>query len=712
MTTTQEALSGEITRLFVPRDPRDFKRFVVFKLAEDNGDEHSVAGFVPALPPVGSVVKCEGGWENGKYGKQFKATSISVELPSTKEGAVRYLQTFPNIGPSRAEKIVAQLGATAPEQIIADPSILERFLGDKHAAVAANAAVEAAAEHAVERQLHDMKFGTITRMNIREKFGRRLASILARNPYLLVTVPRVSFSAVDASLMKLQRFPTNSPFRAAAAILQALKDAQGDGHTYLTPSMLGEYLNKLKLAHPIPEEARQAGVEEARDQGEIMYVDGGDSIALAETYQDEIFIADTLKSMLANSSQNELTDPVDPDTWESLTDEQRQAVENARKHPVSVLTGGPGTGKTFTLKAILQLSDSGLIHAPTGKAALRAREVTGRPTMTMHMSALRHRYDQNGVQSVKPPRVIFIDEMSMVSNDVLAMLLRIMSRGDHHLVLIGDIDQLPSVGAGAVLRDLIDCGRIPVTRLTKIHRQAEGNPIIVNAHALNKGGDFSVQSVGDQWMWMPQFNDETNDAFAARIAYKVEKACEHFKLDIYKDVQVLSPMRKGPIGTGGLNDALRERFNSNPSKTLQLPKGRSFRVGDKVINTANNYEAGIVNGDVGVVVDVADKSDDGPAGVCIEFAGREPIWLTGAALIALEQAWALTVHKSQGSEYKLVFVICHSSHMIMLNRQLLYTAITRASERLVLCGNMKGVSIARGRTTQNDRKTLLKGLMK
>lgn len=748
----QERIEGRLARLIFPRDPRDFDEakggWVLLSVERGNDKNNSInaCGYTAVLPPIDSDLRLVGRWkDNPKYGRQFEFASLEMVLPSTRAGAERFLQTLHNIGPVRARAIVEALGDNAAQLILENPAVLEEHIG-KRAVAAVESLRDKSATMATERQLCDLGFGPTTRKNILEHFGDRLPDILARNPYRLVEVDRVSFHAVDNALMALQRFPAHSPFRAAAATIQVLRDAATDGHTWLPVAEINARLDALKLAIPVPRDARSAGLAQAVATTAVVRVNGDQGAALTSLARAAELCAERLLAILKPAPDEKVdfdVSHVPVDLLAALTPEQRAPLDLLPTSGVIVITGGPGTGKTFTERALIPFlgRHRTLILAPTGKAARRANEVTGHPAMTIHRFAAgawqevpelecendQSSRDPEGNPVPRPPRCLIVDEVSMVSIDVLAMLLGQLSRADHRLILIGDVDQLPSVGPGAVLRDLLASGIAPSIRLTKIHRQAAESTIIANAHRINRGEPISLAYKSERGDWYNLLHDErtgeTAEQFAARVVARVVDAARHFDLDPVRDIAVLAPMRKGALGVERLNAQLRQALNPPAHGKRELPDRENrtgFRVGDKVLVTANTYDLGVVNGDVGRVqsVHAYDKNvrdAEGkikPESVTVAFDDGRVVEFTGDNLFRLVQAWAMTIHKSQGSEYRMVFVVCARQHMIMLTRSLLYTAVTRASERVVLCGDQASVAIAIRKATANTRATLLDGLLR
>jgi exodeoxyribonuclease V alpha subunit len=395
----------------------------------------------------------------------------------------------------------------------------------------------------------------------------------------------------------------------------------------------------------------------------------------------------------------------------TLTDEQRDAIRLTLEQPVCVLTGGPGTGKTTILHTLLcalgMLDLDVALASPTGRAAKRMEEATGWPASTLHRLL---GFGREGVwdfyhdeQTPLDEEFIVVDEASMLDNTLAAALVRAIRTGSH-LLLVGDVDQLPSVGAGNVLRDIIESGIVPVARLTQIHRQAEGNGVVSAAWRINNGSMPDLKNTTPHFAFVAE---DTPDRIASAI---VDLAVNQMPDLGYEadDIQVLAPIKRGAAGVWKLNEMLQDAFNPASLSGAAPVPGTSFRIGDRVMQLVNNYEKTVFNGDMGTLV----AHDANRDVVWVTFDGREVSFERGEIRDNLVLAYAITVHKSQGSEYPVVIVPVTTSHWIMLQRNLLYTAITRASERVVLVGTSKAIAIAVKTATVQHRYTLLAGRLK
>lgn len=694
----------------------------------------NISGPCFEIPPLESDIEIAGAWtDDPKWGKQFKFTWLKVTPPSTREGVLRYLCTLPNIGPTRAEAIYAQFGDASLDRIAADPSCLASVKGIGSRAVEIGEDINRrASAREVELILCSMNFGERTREKIREEFGPSLLNVLRDDPYQLVRVDGISFHKVDTAVLALGVIPAHSPKRAAAALCQAIKDHTSEGgHTWLADHELIPALGKLRLSQPVPIDAQIAGRNHALKVESIVAVNHpahgpGYSIPSLATAEDRA--ATKLQSLLANGPEPfGSLENIPEDMRAALAPEQRAAVEKAILHRVCVLTGGPGTGKTYATRAIIAAyaSDEVAILAPTGKAAKRASEMTGRKASTIHKFVMRLRIGSSdeGEEESRQPRVVIVDEASMVDAATLWMLLDALRRPDLRIVFVGDVDQLPSIGPGSVLADLLRCGVVPITRLSTIQRQAAGSRIITNAHKINRGEipDNSPASREDWFFLQGKADGSDVNVLVERVVGMITRARARWGYDPRRDIQVLSGQKKSALGVDALNAAIRESLNPSRPGEFEITgkDGVSlFRRGDKVLCTSNDYKLGVVNGDVGEVTDVlpARNGADGtklPQAVDVRLDGTdagdgeeaEVVRFAGDQIWLLVQAWAMTVHKSQGSEYKMVIVAAHTCMAWALQKALLYTAITRGKERVAIIGTQKAVAMAVRKTDTSNRNT-------
>lgn len=759
-TATAPSNAVTVTGEFIRATAEKGNWFAGLLTCSETGERVSFCGASPLMPPIGSELAITGKWEDrGQWGMQLKAERISYSTPTTREGALRVLKTLPGIGEARARALIDQLGAdTVIRKLLDNPEQLEHVPGiGKKGAEAIQHLKEQRELFEVEAELSNLGLGPRTSANAIEHFGgiEATAAVLQTNPYRLVEVDRVSFRRVDEYLLKTQRFPADSPFRAAAAIIEALNEAaSSDGHTWVPRSQIGDALDRLKLGVPIPAGVVETALESSVKKGALVLVHAGEGDGAEEGYttpsmdRAERYIAAYFERLL-DAPALPVKGEVDPKTWEWLTEEQRAAVEFISTGNLLVLTGGPGVGKSATTSAILDVlgRDKTLIAAPTGKAAKRASELTGAEATTIHRLAgrlekLAIAIRDEGASHGLWPRAVIIDEASMVSCEIASLLLSALDPRDLgmplvRIVLVGDVDQLPPIGPGAVLRDCIATPRVPSVRLTKIHRQAEGSAIVTNAHRII-GGEYPVEpqakGLGGYKDWY-QINVEKgeNDLLAAKVIELHKRARSVFGID-ERDIMVLSPQRAGAVGINALNAALREVVNppsddpTEPVVTMPFhdrgaAKGSekpTLRRGDRVLVTKNDYNLGVVNGDLGLVEEVIPSSGQRGADgkviedcVAVSIDGEDcaPVLFRGDNVAMLRHAYCLSVHKSQGSQARAVIVVVTSSHYRMLSRRLVYTAVTRAKELLILAGDRSGLGMALKGTNEGARRTRLAHLL-
>jgi len=693
----------------------------------------TITGNLPELSP-GEHLSLQGRWvSHANYGRQFTVEVCEQTLPATVAGIRRYLGSglVKGIGPRLAERIVERFGLETLRVIEEEPLRLQEVadIGPKRTRLVAAAWQEQKQVKEIMLFLHSYGVSTGLAVKIYKQYGDQALSVVRGDPYRLARdIHGVGFKTADKIAQALG-LPADHPSRLEAGLVFLLNEMSDDGHVFApqaelvqrTSELLGQSREKLPLAlqrlqqdgrvqvETLPlESAPTASVNPLdRQTREAQPVYGIPAVYLAPLYQSEKSVSERLATLHYTLPTN-LSDlpPAFVAIDSQLSSEQQAAIRTALTHPVSVLTGGPGTGKTTAIKALIAALELGrkrvALASPTGRAAKRLAEATGRPASTIHrlLGYSPGEGFKHNAQNPLPVDLLVVDEASMLDLVLANTLLKALKPGTH-LLLVGDVDQLPSVGAGDVLRDLISSGLVPVTRLGVIFRQAAGSHIITNAHRINQGE-------------LPLFSRESQDFFlfpaqtAEEAAGWVEQVvCQRipdkFGLDARQQVQVLAPMYRGPAGVSALNNRLQAALNpvsaGRPEKSLF---GVTFRLGDKVMQTQNNYDKEVYNGDIGAIISL----DLVEHRLIADFDGR-PVSYDWLEVDQLTLAYAISVHKAQGSEFPAVVVPLVTAHYMMLQRNLLYTAITRARKLCVLVGNHKAIGMAVKNNKVSQRYTAL-----
>jgi exodeoxyribonuclease V alpha subunit len=684
--------------------------YTVARLDLEDGKGVTLVGSLPGVD-VGDALEVEGTWvDHPRFGRQLQVQSFRSVLPSTTEGIRRYLGSgqIRGIGPALAERIVARFGERTLSIIEEEPEKLREVsgLGPKKL----EGLLESWRRHRQERDLliflrgHDIGPGIAARIIAR--FGDGALAVVRRFPYRLAEeVNGIGFLTADAIARKLGLDPS-SPERLNAGVRHLIAAATDEGHVFLEREVLLERADRLL----------EAGWEELRETLERLEFEGrivvdGERVYLPGLHRAEVGAAERLGALLRAGPRRAEAD------WEALLDRaermvgieyapsQREAVTAALGARVLVLTGGPGTGKTTVILGVLELAEAVgrrvALAAPTGRAAKRMGEVTGRGARTIHR--LLEFNPRDGMFGRDPDRpveadLVIVDESSMIDLYLMDRLLEALAPGTS-LLLVGDVDQLPPVGVGNALRDVIESGRVPVVRLTHIFRQAEESRIVQNAHRIHAGEFPHLKPPPGRESDFYLMEEEDPEKVASLVTdLAAERLPRRYGFDPLLEIQVLAPMYRGATGANNLNRMLQERMNPPPGGERPVEGGSPaspvrFRVGDKVMQVRNNYDREVFNGDIGVVARVHPEEEV----VWVRFDTLVPY--NFGDLDELVLAYAITVHKSQGSEYRAVILPCTTQHYVMLQRNLLYTAITRARDLVVIVGSKRAMAIA----IRNDR---------
>ncbi len=673
-------------------------------------DVITVTGNIANKVREGDEYRFSGTWtRHPKYGRQLKFQEAELILPSGKKGVARYLSgiTF-GVGLAKAQKIIDALGEDCLQKIQDNPELLDglTFLNEKQRAEIA----EDLSKNSVQAELAGMicrqGIGRGLVAKIMSKYGRQAVQKVKENPYMLADeVWGIGFKKADL-VAQAVGIELNSPFRVEAAVNYILNEAGAEGHVYLEPrTIMGLTVGKNGLIKDsgvgVPEVAAATGklIEERRCVRE------GDCVYALKLWEAEKSVAASIRRLL----QRGLHDIEDFDERIAKVEKheaieyayhQKEAIRMALTHPVSIVTGGPGCGKTTVINAVCRIyeeihPEENIIYlaAPTGRAAKRMYEATGFPAKTIHR-LLRYSPTFGGFEfhannPLPGPGLLVVDESSMIDIELAADLFDAIE--DLQVVLVGDVDQLPSVGPGSVLRDCIRSGVVPTVRLEFNYRQAGGSKVAEYANLVCKGQVPPLLTEGD----FEFLEVEGADQAAACIPHLVQSylSAGYGQMDF----QVLAPMKRGSCGVAALNDIVREIVNPDAEGK---PKLGQYRLGDKVLVIKNNYSLGVFNGDLGEVVEI-----DG--GVMMVDFGDFTQKFGGEDLKLLTLAYATTVHKSQGSEFPVVIMPLVRQHYMMLQRNLLYTGMTRAKKRLVLVADRWSVERAVKNNVIEERFSLL-----
>jgi exodeoxyribonuclease V alpha subunit len=692
--------------------------FRVLKVNVDGRRERlTVVGLFPRVG-AGARIRARGVLEVDRtHGEQLRAVSVTELAPTTLAGIEKYLASgmIKGIGQAYAQRIVHQFKLDTLRVLDEEPHRLREVygLGKTRADQLATAWQEQRAirDVMVFLQAHGASVHLAAR--IFKRYGSKAVAIVSSDPYRLATdVWGVGFRTADKIAAELG-IAEDSPQRMGAALLQALRDSTESGHCYLLKADLIQRAGRLVGDEYEPADEmllERALVDVVASQHVVMDDDG--AIYEARMHETEVRLGNRLAALARCETRvlkgfEAAVAAFEKASGTVLAEEQRAAVEKAAHSSVLIVTGGPGVGKTTIVKAILGVFErSGVISrlaAPTGRAAKRMAEATGQEAVTLHRLLEFEPKTSTFKRDAKKPveaTAIIVDESSMVDVWMADALTQATPEGAR-LVLVGDVDQLPSVGPGSVLRDAIDSGIVPCVRLVKIFRQAEQSLIVQNAHRINAGEMPYLAEKGEEADFFIMNRKEPEETLKTVIDMVTKHIPRKFGFDPVRDVQVLTPMNRGGVGTIALNEALQAVLNpTNPG----LTRGKvTFRIGDKVMQLRNDYDKNVYNGDVGIVQLVDEESDT----MTIRFDGERDVPYDGKSLDELALAYACTVHKSQGSEYPAVVIPLLTSHFVMLSKNLVYTAVTRGKRLVVLIADPRAVKLALAEQRWEERQTKL-----
>jgi exodeoxyribonuclease V alpha subunit len=702
-TSHAESLSGLIERVTFFNEENGW---AVLKVkAKGHRDLVSVVGSLPSVS-AGEWVTAEGRWvQDREFGLQFRAELLNSTAPTTREGIEKYLGSgmVKGIGPVYAKKLVDKFGEQIFDVIETQSGRLEELdgIGPKRR----KRIKDAWAEQKVIRQimvfLHSNGVSTSRAVRIYKTYGEDAIGKVQSNPYALAKdIHGIGFKTADQIAQKIG-IPVDSLIRACAGLGHVLMEATGEGHCALPVELLKDEAGKLLLVDDkIVTEALErtlAGKDLVKDS-----INGQELIFLPHLKRAEEIIAGRIRSLAAAPSTFPAIDFEKAVVWcqdktgKALAPSQREALKLALTSRALVITGGPGVGKTTLVNAILLILRAKqvrcLLCAPTGRAAKRLFETTGVEAKTIHrLLEVQPATGSYGRNEAKPLDcdLLVVDETSMVDVTLMANLLRALPP-KASLLLVGDIDQLPSVGPGMVLRHIIESKVVPVVRLTEVFRQAAHSRIIINAHRINEGKmpEFSPKGSDSDFFFVDR--DEPDQIAATLVEMVKTRIPAKFRLDPIRDIQVLCPMNRGSLGIRELNVRLQNELNPARANEPFVEKfGWQFRSRDKVIQTENDYDKDVFNGDIGQIV----KVDPVEREVVIRFDQREVIYDYGE-LDEISLAYAITIHKSQGSEFPAIVTPLAMQQYMLLQRNLVYTGITRGKKLVVLIGHRKALALA------------------
>lgn len=692
------------------------RTFTVAKLLALDGREHVVVGDLGSTAP-GEQVRVAGKWEEHKsHGKQLRVHLCVPELPSTPDGIARLLGSgfVDGIGPMLARRLVDAFGSSTLDVIADHPERLREVegIGPERARRIQETFRARRAESETKSFLQAVGIGPALGQRVFKRFGEETPKIVREDPYRLAAeVPGVGFLTADR-IGRALGIREDDPRRARAAVRHLIVEGGESGHTALPPGALAEGAVELGIPITRLEEAVEALVREQTivRERELAYHPA--------LHRAECSIATLLATMVSRG-----VDPIDAPVWRSepvraamsaLSERQRAAVEEAFRSSVFVLTGGPGTGKTTTVNALVAVARAAsmklVLCAPTGRAARRMTEATREPARTIHRALeWNPRLQRFSRDSASPldADLVLVDESSMLDVALAARLLEAL-RPKARIVFVGDADQLPSVGPGMVLADLLATPWIASARLTEVFRQASESAIVRSAHAVLAGSLPDASPPREQrdgpspprgeLFWVKA--DDAERAAELLVEMVCHRIPRRFGLDPMRDVQVLVPTHKGPLGAQALNVALQRALNASAPAASAPSEGAALKgklaAGDKVMQLKNDYDLDVYNGDLGTVLRVESNA------IVANIDGREVLF-SGESRESLALAYAVTVHKSQGSEYDAVVIALHPGHFVLLNRALLYTAITRARKLVVLIAGERAVKMAIHNTRTAER---------
>lgn len=708
----REHLSGTLERIVFQNNDN---QYCVLRVTSEHHDGiQTVVGYMHGLQE-GCHLSCYGKWVNNKqYGQQFQAELIQLDIPHSTTGIIKYLgsSSVKGIGTHFAEKIVAHFGTKTIDIIDHEPERLSEIegIGKKRIEQIAQNWKEHRAIHSIMLYLAQHGMGHARANRIFRYYGHDAIQVIEKNPYQLYhDIHGIGFKSTDDLAQKIGISKT-SPFRIEAGLYYVLGEASGQGHCAMTREECLKQCSKIldiepEKIDPVIDYCTQEKTLKAHIVDEKTY------LLTPELDKAEEDVTKHIKRLISKSwkaldhDSDTIIKSIEFKLNMSFSFSQKEAIKMATEQKMSIITGGPGVGKTTLIRALVsiieQYSGSLQLCAPTGRAAKRLSESTQRPASTIHRllgidpDTKSFKHDASNPLKLS---YLIIDEASMIDIKLAQHLLAALP--NHAGVLwVGDIDQLPSVGPGNLLSDLIHSECIATTRLTAIFRQAASSQIITNAHRVNDGkmpieqqkptSDFFIRYCSDP--------DVIQNQVKTMISHRIPK---HFNLDPIRDIQCLTPMHRGPLGTQALNQLLQKELN--PQSQYLEKYGSSFAIGDKIIQLKNNYDKEVFNGDIGFIQSICTQSQT----VTIDFDDNI-VTYSYEELDEIQLAYATSIHKSQGSEYPVVIMPVTLAHFMLLDKNLIYTGMTRGKELVVLVAEKKALAIAVHQNRSHERGTLL-----
>lgn len=697
--------------------------FAIFRFRVDgSGGRISVLGTMPE-PGIGETLRITGSWEtHPRFGEQLRLTRFETVLPTTADDIRTYLAAgfLPGLGIKTVSRLVDHFGDDTLAVIESTPERLTEVdgIGEKTARRLADAWKTHHAVRDLMRFLHDNGIRTVYCSKLLGLYGTPAKEILSREPYRVAhDLPGIGFYIAD-TIARNAGAPADDPMRIQACVLHCLEQFASEGDVFADEDAV---LDRCRTLFQIDAQDALAALADLAD-GEALVIDGhGQDSGLRRLYLKPMHTAETgiaarIAALMSvpvptpGVDSQQITERVVKRLAIQLSEDQLAVVTDVLNHRLAVITGGPGTGKTTLIRSVAAIFESmGLgvrLAAPTGRAARRLAEVSDRKAATIH-KLLRYsieegRFLHDGKEPIETD-VLIVDEVSMVDTALMHHLLCALPL-NARIILVGDVFQLPSVGPGTVLADLIASARLPVYVLNKIFRQGQESPIVVNAHRIRQGlspdlGRPEDPAEGNEFYFIEQHRPER--VVATVIELCTQAIPRHFSLDPMADIQVLTPMHKGPAGTINLNQVLQQALNPSAAAS---PQAMAFRTGDKVMHLRNNYQKDVFNGDIGTV----DGIDGQNRILSVDYQDRI-VDYDFSELEELALAYAISVHKSQGSEYPAVVIPLTTQHYPLLQRNLLYTAVTRARQLVVLVGDRRALEIALERDAPRARRSGLAG---